>query len=263
MTQSTIVRGQRRVPRIDLATASWTHNPSGAALLTLSRDPVSGAETFALRCPPNFVYAEQAHFYDCEQELFQFEGEFHHDEVNPYHANDYIYRPIGTVYGHGEGSFDGGITIASLARSRRRFHFQDHPEPWTGHYLVDRLWNARPVQPFIVNLSSLAWEPLPGWPALAMRALRGKPGERSQHSGARQHSPWAADAALVLRLPVDYVGSFPHWPDFALETLVLTGKATIGGQVWHRGCYAFDALSGQCRVHELLEVYVRVFATSV
>lgn len=256
-----IQRGPRATPRIDLANAAWERNEFGVGVLSLSRDPVSGAETFALDCPPDFVYPEGAHFYDCEEELFQFSGEFHHDEIQPFVAPCYVYRPIGTVYGHGEGSHRGGIIIASLARERRRFHFQQHPEPWTGHYLVDRLWNPRPVQPLVVDVDAVAWQPaLQIAPGAALRPLRGAPGTRSTESGASAHSPWAADAAFVLRLPQGYDGSAPHWPGFELEVLVLAGRATVAGEPWHRGCYGFDAWRGRCVVHEPLELFVRAFA---
>jgi hypothetical protein len=259
-TPPPLVRGERRTGRIDFATARWMRNEFGAELLSLSRDALSGAETFALRCPPRFAYAEEAHFYDCEEELFQFEGEFHHDEIAPYHAGDYVYRPIGTVYGHGEGSDAGGITIAALARERRRFHFQGHPEPWTGHYLVDRLWNPRPVQPFIANGNARPWTADALHAGVELRCLRGTPGLRSEHSGACAHSPWAADAAFMLRLPAGFRGGFPGWPGFVLELLVVSGQATVAGESWHRGCYAFDGLAGDCEVRADLEVFARAFA---
>lgn len=260
MLQPDIIRGDRRTARIDFATANWQRNEFGVGVLSLSSDPVSGAETFALDCPGNFVYPEEAHFYDCEEELFQFSGEFHHDELAHYHQGDYIYRPIGTVYGHGEGSDSGGIIIASLARARRRFHFQGHPEPWTGHYLVDRLWNPRPVQPLIFNIADMPWQQDVARPGIALRQLRGMPGKPSVHSGASAHSPWAADAAFVLRLDTDYGGEFPNWPGYILEVLVIAGQATIADDSWHRGCYGFDAIRGECRVAEALELFVRAFA---
>jgi len=257
---SKIIRGERRTGRIDFATAKWEINEFGVGMLSLSRDPVSGAETFALDCPPDFTYPEEAHFYDCEEELFQFSGEFHHDELVHFNQGDYVYRPIGTVYGHGEGSDDGGIIIASLARERRRFHFQDHPEPWTGHYLVDRLWNPRPVAPMVVNVGDVPWQRDAVRPGLELRRLRGVPGQRDDISGASSHSPWAADAAFVLRLTKEYEGAFPEWPGFVLEVLVIDGQATIGGQSWRRGCYGFDAVMGECRVPQSIDIFVRCFA---
>jgi len=257
---SEIIRGGRRTARIDFATAKWEINQFGVGVLSLSRDPISGAETFALDCPPDFVYPEEAHFYDCEEELFQFSGEFHHDELVHFNQGDYVYRPIGTVYGHGEGSDDGGIIIASLARERRRYHFQDHPEPWTGHYLVDRLWNPRPVQPLVMNVRDVSWQPDATQPGLALGLLRGVPGRKDPVSGASAHSPWGADAAFVLRLTNEYTGPFPTWPGFMLEVLVIGGRAVVNGESWHRGCYGFDAVTGDCQVDGSVEIFVRCFA---
>jgi hypothetical protein len=42
--------------------------------------------------------------------------------------------------------------------------------------------------------------------------------------------------------------------------MTLAGRATIAGEPWHRGCYAFDATAGECIVPETLEMYVRSFA---
>lgn len=263
MSQGRILRGDRTVTKVDFATAAWERNEFGVDVLVLSADPVSGAVTFALNTPSDFVYPEEAHFYDCDEDLFQFEGEFHHDELLPYHAGDYVYRPVGTVYGHGEGSADGGIIIASLARERVRFHFQGHPGPWTGHYLVDRLWNPRPVQPFLARSRDLPWEPSPLGGGIEVKRLRGEPGVRSATSGASVHSPWAADAAFLMRVPAGYAGDFPAWPDTILEVLVLDGRARIGGEDWHRGCYGFGHPRGPCRASEDLVFYARSFAASV
>ncbi|TXS92027.1 hypothetical protein FV139_14980 [Parahaliea maris] len=254
------LRGERRTGKIDLSSIDWPRNEFNVGMLSLSADPVTGAETFALNCPDNFVYPEDAHFYDCEEELYQFSGEFHHDEIDPYYKDTYVYRPIGTVYGHGEGSHDGGIIIASLARERRRFHFQEHPEPWTGHYLVDQLWNPRPVSPAIVNAQDLPWVNDEVNASCQVKLLRGAPGKLSQFSGVSDHSPWAAESAFILRVPAGYSGSFPSWPGFVLELLVIAGQATIDGDSWHRGCYGFDPQLGECTVQEPLEIYVRAFA---
>lgn len=253
-----ITRGNRRTARLDFATATWQRNEWNVDVLELSRDTQTGALTMALRCPPGLVYPEEEHFYDCEEDLFQFDGEFHHDEIDSYREGDYIYRPIGTVYGHGIGSHQGGLTIASLAREMRRFHFQGHPGPWRGHYLVDRLWNPRPVTPFIIGASSLQWHTVR--PGVAIRALRGQPGERSALFGASTHSPWAADAVFILRLDAGFDAPFPTWDGFVLELLTLDGRATIAAEEWYRGCYAFDGAYGRCVVGESLQMYVRAFA---
>jgi hypothetical protein len=44
--------------------------------------------------------------------------------------------------------------------------------------------------------------------------------------------------------------------------LALAGRATIAGESWHRGCYAFDATAGHCDVHETLQMYVRSFVAT-
>lgn len=149
----------RRTPRIDFASAAWQRNEFGVDMLWLSRDPGNGAVTFALRTPADFHYPERQHFYDCEEELFQLEGDFRHDRVRPYGAGDYVHRPVGTVYGDDEGSERGGITLASLAREMHRHHFDDHPRPWTGHYLVDQRWNPRLEQPYVLSSDTLPWQP--------------------------------------------------------------------------------------------------------
>jgi hypothetical protein len=255
---SKLHRGGRSTGCIDFATADWQRNEFGVDVLTLSRDAVSGAVTFALRTPAGLAYPEVEHFYDCEEDLFQFEGEFRHDDLVSYRTNDYVYRPIGTVYGNKVGS-DGGIIIASLAREPMRFHFQGHPGPWTGHYLVDQRWNPRPVAPQVVRSDIERWTASGIDTALAWKLLRGTPGVRSVHSGASAHSPWAADAVFLIRIEAGFRGSFPAWPHTILECLVLEGSAECAGVSWQRGCYAFDGLRGSCRVDQTLTVYVRAF----
>jgi len=205
----------RRTPRIDFATAAWQRNEFGVDMLWLSRDPGNGAVTFALRTPADFHYPERQHFYDCEEELFQFEGDFRHDRVHPYRAGDYVYRPVGTVYGDDEGSDGGGIILASLAREMRRHHFDDHPRPWTGHYLVDQRWTTRLEQPYVLSSGTLPWQP--------------------------------------------HDGPMPGWPGFFAETLACAGRARIGGEPWHRGCYQFGGPAGRCEVETPLELYCRLF----
>ncbi len=50
--QQPLIRGSRRTPRIDLNEVEWFRNEFDVGVLCLSSDPVSGAETFALDCPP-------------------------------------------------------------------------------------------------------------------------------------------------------------------------------------------------------------------
>jgi hypothetical protein len=251
-------RGPRSTGCIDFATAAWQRNEFGVDVLTLSRDPVCGAITFALRTPAGLAYPEVEHFYDCDEDLFQFEGEFRHDDLVSYRTNDYVYRPIGTVYGNKVGS-EGGTIVASLAREPVRFHFQGHPGPWNGHYLVDQRWNPRPVAPSIVRSNAAPWTPSELDAAIAYKLLRGTPGVRSIHSGASAHSPWAADAALLLKIEAGFHGTFPAWPRTALECLVAEGLAECAGVSWKRGCYTFDGLRGPVRVEQTLVVYVRAF----
>lgn len=251
-------RGDRRVLRIDFATAAWERNQHGVDMLVLSLDPASGAVTFALRTPAALVYPEHQHFYDCDEELFQFEGEFHHDRLLPYREGDYVFRPAGTVYGDDEGS-EGGLIVASLARKPVRFHFDDHPKPWRGHYRVDRMWNDGRTDPFLTSTATLAWTAAPAHQGIDIKPLRGMPGVASRTDGASMHSPWAADAAFMLRLPAGYDGPFPSWPGAALETLVTDGHARTESAEWYRGCYSFDGLAGRCRVDRDLVLYVRSF----
>lgn len=256
-----LLRGRRTVDYLDLMAAGWTRNEFGVDVLVLSEDPVSGAISFALRTPPGLVYPEDAHFYDCDQDLFQLEGEFHHDELLSFHAGDYVFRPAGTVYGHGEGS-EGGIIVAALGRRPVRFMFQDHPEPWTGHYRVDRLWCDRPVEPLVVRSAALPWEPSGLSPLIELRRLRGEPGRPSAVAGASRHSPWAADAACLLRIRAGYDGELALWPATRVEALATAGRATIAGRPWRRGCYCFGALAGAATVQEDLVLYLRCFAES-
>lgn len=256
-TVGMIPRGERQCARLDLGTARWERNEFGVDVLMLSQDAVSGALTMALRTPAGLAWPEREHYYTCDQDLFQFEGEFHHDEERPFLAGDYVYRPPGTVYGHSPGSA-GGVIIAALNGRPRRHHFDDHP-PWTGEYLVDRDWHSRAVQPCLVHGGELAWEDAGLGGGILQRRLRGRPGQRADHYGARPHSPWGADAAWLLRLPAGYAGVFPAWPDTLLEVLVTAGRARVAGADWYRGCYAFDGLKGDCTVSEDFECYLRGF----
>ena len=250
----------RRTPRIDFATAAWQRNEFGVDMLWLSRDPGNGAVTFALRTPADFHYPERQHFYDCEEELFQFEGDFRHDRVHPYRAGDYVYRPVGTVYGDDEGSDGGGIILASLAREMRRHHFDDHPRPWTGHYLVDQRWNARLEQPYVLSSGSLPWQTHDGGDArVSLRTLHGNAGRRRGDEAVFAHSPWASDFSVMLRIEAGYDGPVPGWPGFFAETLACAGRARIGGEPWHRGCYQFGGPAGRCEVETPLELYCRLF----
>jgi hypothetical protein len=249
----------RRTARIDFATADWQRNEFGVDMLWLSRDPDNGAVTFALRTPANFSYPERQHFYDSEEELFQLAGDFRHDRVHPYQEGDYVFRPAGTVYGDDEGSDGGGIILASLAREMRRHHFDDHPGPWTGHYLVDRLWNPRVEQPCVLASRRLPWQPSVLDPRVTLRLLHGTPGQRRGDDSVFRHSPWASDFTLMLRIEAGYLGPMPGWPGFVAETLACAGRATIGGEPWHRGCYQFGGPGGGCVVEQALELYCRLF----
>ena len=255
---SSIQRGDRTVHRLDLNAAHWERNEFGVDVLLLSQDATNGAITMALRTPAGLQFPEEAHFYDCDQDLFQFEGEFHHDEERPFHRGDYVYRPPGTVYGNSVGS-SGGTIIASLNRQPIRFHFQNHPDPWTGEYLVDRLWADRPVSPMLVRERDMAWTPCPLGFGLEIKKLRGEPGLVTPLFGACEHSPWGADSAFMLKLPAGFDGDIPEWPNTILEVLTTEGRAEIDGEAWHRGCYAFGGLYGHCCVIEPLILYVRAF----
>ncbi len=249
----------RRTTRIDFATAAWQRNEFGVDMLFLSRDAGNGAVTFALRTPANFSYLERQHFYDSEEELFQLEGDFRHDRVHPYRAGDYVFRPAGTVYGDDEGSDRGGIIIASIANKMRRHHFDDHPKPWTGHYLVDRRWNPHREQPYVSSSAKLPWQPSGLDPRVTLRALHGTPGRRRDDDAVFAHSPWASDFTLMLRIEAGFDAAMPGWEGFTTEVLACTGRATIGGEPWHRGCYQFGGPSGRCVVEEPLELFCRAF----
>ena len=246
------------MPRLDLATAGWERNEYGVDVLVLSADPVSGALTLALRTPAGLAWPEREHFYDCDQDLFQVEGEFHHDEELPLHAGDYLWRPAGTIYGHSEGSA-GGLIVASLGRRPCRYHLDEHPGEWSGHYRVDRLWNDRP-DPFVRRATEGLFTPLAGPGGAAWRSLRGTPGTAAAWGGRSRHSPWAAEAVGLLALPAGYRGPFPAWPGQCAEVLVLDGECLAAGARWYRGCYAFDALDGDVAVTTGLTAYVRLFA---
>ncbi len=250
----------RRTTRIDFANADWQRNEFGVDMLVMSQCTATGAVTFALRTPRDFHYAERQHYYDCEEELFQFEGDFRHDRVRPYSAGDYVYRPVGTVYGDDEGSDEGGLIIASLARERMRHHFDDHPKPWLGHYLVDWRWNTRREQPFVLQSRTVGWEPSGLGEGVEMRVLHGAAGVRRDERRLFEHSPWASDFTLMLRVPAGFRGPMPSWAGFHAETLACAGRATIGGEPWHRGCYQFAGPGGTCIVEETLEVYCRYFS---
>jgi hypothetical protein len=249
----------RRTPRIDFATAGWQRNEHGVDMLWLSRDAGNGAVSFALRTPADFRYPEAQHFYDSEEELFQLDGDFRHDRVRPYRAGDYVYRPAGTVYGDDEGSDGGGVILASLAREMQRHHFDDHPKPWAGHYLVDRRWNPRREQPYVLASGTVAWQASGLDPRVTLRPLHGTPGRRRADDEVFAHSPWAADFTLLLRIDAGFAGPMPAWHGFFAETLACAGRATIGGEPWHHGCYQFGGPTGACIVTEPLELYCRLF----
>ncbi|MEO7386092.1 MAG: hypothetical protein ABIX37_04050 [Gammaproteobacteria bacterium] len=252
-----IERGSRAVGRIDLATAGWQRNEYGVDVLILSADPVSGAVTLALRTPAGLRYPEKEHYYDCDQDLFQFAGEFHHDEELSFRQGDYVWRPAGTVYGRSEGS-DGGIILASLGRKPARHHYDEYPGSWPGHHRIDRLWHVRP-DPFVVRAGEKPWQPADLHVGIEVQLLRGQPGIRSDNAGASVHSPWGAEAAFLLRLPAGHAGDFPAWPGIVIEALVVDGRARLGEVDWYRGCYGFDSLRGACHVSAALTLYCRSF----
>ena len=258
-TNPDIIRGERFVARLDTTTADWFRNEWGVDYLLLSEDPVSGALTFVIRTPAGLEFPERAHFYDCDEDLFQMEGEFHHQEDVRYHQGDYIWRPPGSVYGASPGS-NGGITIAALNRKPVRYHFSEDPEPWTGEYLVDRRWNPRSISMMHVHGAELAWEESGQDSQIAVKQLRGIPGHIHPDFGACDHSPWSADSVFMLRIAAGYDGALTLWPDFILEVMVTGGRAAIDGAEWFRGCYSFDGFGGNCIVIEDLELYVRAFA---
>jgi hypothetical protein len=256
------MRGDRTVPSLDLNTADWVVSGQGTGVkrLLMSRDPQTGAFTQALYAPPGFATDEQAHFADTDMDIFMYEGEFAFDQITPLREGDYLYRPAGTVYGDGERSDAGGTMIISFGRESVKFHLEDPPDPWPGEYLVDRLWNDREAQPMYVRTAGLPWTRSPIGYGVEEKRLRGVPGQRSTTSGATSASPWAADAAFLLKLPAGYRGPFPQWEGFQVELLALSGRATIDDQPWARGSYTFGALTGETEVDEDLVLYGRCFA---
>ncbi|MCC5793661.1 MAG: hypothetical protein JJT85_02865 [Chromatiales bacterium] len=256
-----ILRGVRQVGRIDLASADWQRQEHGVDVLVLSEDPVSGASTFALRTPPGLVYPGYAHFQDCDQDLFQLEGEFQLDELLSSREGDYLFRPAGTVCVHGEGS-GGGIIIASLGRRPVRVMFEGHPGPGTGHYRVDRPSCDHPVEPMVVRPGAVDWLPSGLSPLVDLRRLRGEPGQPCTEAGASVHSPWGADAVCLLRIRAGFAGRMPLWPGHTFEMLATAGRARIDGRPWYRGCYAFGGPGHVTEVETDLVLYLRCFSNS-
>ena len=148
---------------------------------------------------------------------------------------------------------NGGVSFA--LRTPADFH----PRPWTGHYLVDRAWNPRPERPYVLSSGSVPWQPSGLHAQVAVRPLHGTPGRRRPDEAVFTHSPWAADFTLMLRVEAGYRGPMPGWDGFFAESLACAGRARIGGEPWHRGCYQFDGPGGACRVEETLELYCRYF----
>ena len=258
-----IARGPRDVPYLDIYAADWATNEFGVDALMLSQDEVSGAFSVLLRMPPDLDYPEEAHFYDCEVELFQVEGNYYHDVGNPYLPGDYIYRPPGTMYGHSNGTDGGGLIFTCLNRQGQRFHSQDHDTdrgPWDGEYLVDALWNPRPVSFMKVKSVGMDWQPSGLHPHIMVKPLRGEPGQNHPYFGATQHSPWGPDAAFVLKLNAGFEGKLPLWTDNLYEVFALEGQGTINDQPWQKGVYHFGRFVGDARIERDLICYVRSFA---
>jgi hypothetical protein len=225
-----------------------------------SVDDLTGAHTKALHIPAGTAFDEKSHFCDSDHEIFMFEGGFDFDEHLPLREGDYLYRPAGTVYGNREHTDMGGIQIISFGREKVSFHLDDPPKPWPGHYLVDRVWSDRPVGPMHVAAGSVPWQPSSLGEGIEEQRLRGTPGHRSDIWGASRHSPWAADAAFLLKIPAGYRGQSPAWPETIVETLVLSGRGTVGDDEWSRGVYSIGVGGRTMDVSDTLTLYGRSFA---
>lgn len=257
-----IERGERTVdaPNLrDEALRQASGYTPGLWRVFFSVDPLTGAATKALSTPPGFAVPEKSHFCDADHEIFLFEGEFDFDELMPMRKGDYLYRPAGTVYGDGEHSVNGGIQIIAFGREKVAFHLDDPPKPWPGHYLVDATWNPRPQRPLYVRAGDREWEPCDLDAGASVKRLRGTPGVPSATEGASPHSPWAADAACVLRLPAGRVAP-AWWPETVVEWVVLDGNATAAGRTWERGDYFIGAPPADWEVRQPLEMYARTFS---
>jgi hypothetical protein len=255
------MRGNRFVSYLDTTTAEWTVSSSGLGVkrLLLSADPETGAFSQLLLTPPSFAVPEKSHFADSDHEIFMYEGEFAFDLVHPMRQGDYLYRPAGTVYGNNEHSDAGGIQLISFGREAVKFHLDDPPSPWPGQYLVDERWTTRKVRPMYVRTAELPWVRSSLGYGIDEKRIRGVPGAPSPSAGRSSHSPWAADAAFLLRIPAGYRGPFPLWSGFLVELMTLDGAAVVGERPWRRGVYAFGRPLGETTVERDLILYGRCF----
>ncbi|MFN8535658.1 MAG: hypothetical protein U0556_19135 [Dehalococcoidia bacterium] len=255
------MRGNRFVHYLDTTTADWTDSPTGSGVrrLRLSYDPESGAFSQLLSTPAGFAVPEKPHFADSDHEVFLVAGEFAFDLVHPLQEGDYLYRPVGAVYGDGEHSETGGIQLISFGREAVKVHLEDPPTPWPGEYLIDQTWTTRKTRPCFVRSTDLPWRPSSLGYGIEEKRLRGVPGEPSVTDGPSNHSPWAADAAFLLRIPAGYRGPFPLWSGFLIELFVLSGEATIDEERWQRGGYTFGRPIGESTVTQDLVCYGRTF----
>jgi hypothetical protein len=255
------MRGNRFVPYLDTVSAEWAVSPTGSGVkrLRLSYDPESGAFSQLLYTPPGFAVPEKSHFADSDHEIFMYEGEFAFDRVHPLREGDYLYRPAGTVYGDQEHSDGGGTQLISFGRESVKFHLDDPPSPWPGEYRIDERWTTRKAQPMYVRTPELPWVRSTLGYGIHEKRIRGVPGEPSSVFGRSSHSPWAADAAFLLRIPAGYRGPFPLWSGFIVELMTLDGEATVGEQTWRRGVYAFGRPLGETAVERDLILYGRCF----
>jgi hypothetical protein len=253
-----MLRGDRTVRHFDLTSVEWPVNEYGAALQTLSRDPISGAISFVLRTPPGLQYPERAHFYDCDEDVFQVEGEYHHDVELPMREGDYVYRPPGAVYGNSQGT-EGGVTFVSFARQPRRFHFESNPEPWTGEYLVDKAWNPGREGRLYVRSGALPWQAEASSSGLMTKSLRGAPVAPRDRPPRVDHSPWAAAAVCLVKYDAGYEGSSNPWGGWA-EHLVLGGRAKTDANLLTRWSYSFTDQDVQLAVMEPMVCLLRLFS---
>jgi hypothetical protein len=124
--------------------------------------------------------------------------------------------------------------------------------------LVDEAWTDRKTRPRHGRGDDLPWEPTSLGGGVVTKPLRGRLGVPSPDEGASRHSPWAADAAFLLRVPFGAHRALP-FPRGPLELLVLSGRGTIDGCPWRRGVSAVGPRLAELQVDEDLTFSGRWF----
>ena len=93
----------------------------------LSHDPETGAQTFYLELPENWVGGGVAHYHTCSEEVYVLDGDVTLNGRDYLVQGSYLYRPSGIVHGHYEAS-RGGCRLIIKTDSLLDFNYIEQPE---------------------------------------------------------------------------------------------------------------------------------------